>query len=157
MSEGRARRPRRRQSAAKAVSWRVLGSLDTLVLSFVILTVFGDDLGMNERTAAANAKAAGFIATAEVFTKIALYYLHERLWARLDWGVRHDARGHPGESRRRSFAKMTSWRVLASLDTALLALLFTGSVGAALSIGGLEVGTKLVLYYLHERLWQRCR
>ena len=46
-----------------------------------------------------------------------------------------------------------TWRVLASLDTTLLAWLFTGSVATALSIGGLEVATKLVLYFFHERVW----
>ena len=39
----------------------------------------------------------------------------------------------------------------------LLALIFTGNIGTAISIGGFEVATKLVLYYYHERTWARVR
>lgn len=57
------------------------------------------------------------------------------------------------DSRKRSVAKGLTWRALAMLDTVLLALIFTGNIGTAFSIGGLELITKLVWYYLHERLW----
>lgn len=45
--------------------------------------------------------------------------------------------------------------MIASLDTFVLAWAFTGSVATAASIGGLEVFTKLVLYFFHERIWAR--
>jgi uncharacterized membrane protein len=57
----------------------------------------------------------------------------------------------------RSVLKAVSWRGLATLDTILLAFIFTGSVRSALSIGGLEVFTKTFLYVLHERGWQLMR
>lgn len=57
------------------------------------------------------------------------------------------------EKKRRSMAKAAMWRVLATADTVILSLIFTGSVKAALSIGGLEFITKIVWYYAHERLW----
>lgn len=59
------------------------------------------------------------------------------------------------EKKRRSIAKATTWRVLATTDTVILSLIFTGNVKAALSIGGLELITKIVWYYAHERLWNR--
>lgn len=59
------------------------------------------------------------------------------------------------ELRRRSLVKGISWRCFATLDTILLALIFTGSVAAALSIGVLEIGTKTLWYYAHERAWLR--
>lgn len=37
----------------------------------------------------------------------------------------------------------------------LLAWFFTGSVATAISIGGSEVFTKLVLYFVYERIWAR--
>lgn len=58
-----------------------------------------------------------------------------------------------GERRRRSLVKGITWRVFATADTVFLALIFTGSVGAALSIGGLELITKTLWYYFHERAW----
>lgn len=60
------------RSLAKATSWRILGSLDTFLLSWL----FTSDV-----------KAAGAIATAEVLTKMVLYYLHERAWSRIGWGL----------------------------------------------------------------------
>ena len=58
----------RRRSIVKAVSWRLLGSLDTLTLSYL----FSGSIAV-----------AGSIASTEAFTKIVLYYLHERAWAAL--------------------------------------------------------------------------
>lgn len=144
-----------KRSIAKAISWRVIGTLDTLLLSFVILTFLGPLLGMDEGSHADNAKTATYIAVTEVVTKFILYYVHERGWERLSWGVSRDADGKRKESARRSGVKTATWRVAASLDTMLLALVFTGNIGTAISIGGLEVITKLVLYYFHERGWSK--
>ncbi len=59
------------------------------------------------------------------------------------------------ESHSRSLSKAISWRVLGSIDTFLLSLLFTSDAKAAGAIAGSEVITKMVLYYLHERAWSR--
>lgn len=55
----------------------------------------------------------------------------------------------------RSLAKSLSWRIVGSLDTMLLSWLFTREVSVAVAIGLTEVLTKMVLYYLHERAWNR--
>jgi uncharacterized membrane protein len=55
----------------------------------------------------------------------------------------------------RSMAKAVSWRILGSLDTVLLSWFFTSELTIAIAIGGTEVFTKIVLYYFHERLWNR--
>ena len=56
-------------------------------------------------------------------------------------------------SKKRSLAKTISWRVIATTDTFILAWLFTSDEVIAASIAGLEVVTKLILYYVHERGW----
>ena len=53
----------------------------------------------------------------------------------------------------RSILKTISWRILASTDTFLLTWLVTGSYTAGLTVSGLEVITKMILYYFHERAW----
>lgn len=58
-----------------------------------------------------------------------------------------------GESNLRSLAKTISWRAIGTLDTILISYLVTGEVAMALSIGSVEVVSKMVLYYLHERAW----
>lgn len=55
----------------------------------------------------------------------------------------------------RSLAKAVSWRVTGSLDTIFLSWLFTSDIGVAAAIGLTEVLTKMVLYYGHERIWNR--
>jgi uncharacterized membrane protein len=61
----------------------------------------------------------------------------------------------PREKSWRSLAKAISWRVTGSLDTFILALLFTGNLKVSVAIGGTEIFTKIFLYYLHERAWGR--
>ena len=56
-------------------------------------------------------------------------------------------------SKRRSFFKTLTWRVLATTDTFVLSFFITGNLVFAGSIASVEVLTKLVLYYWHERLW----
>lgn len=55
----------------------------------------------------------------------------------------------------RSLVKAISWRVTGTVDTIMLSWLFTGNIGTALSIGLTEVVTKMLLYYTHERVWNR--
>jgi uncharacterized membrane protein len=59
------------RSLAKATTWRMTGSIDTFVISFVVTGKTG---------------LAGSIAATELLTKIALYYFHERIWAVVPWG-----------------------------------------------------------------------
>jgi uncharacterized membrane protein len=59
------------RSFIKAVSWRITGSIDTFVISWVLSGRIG---------------LASGIASVEVITKIALYYFHERVWALIPWG-----------------------------------------------------------------------
>jgi len=58
-------------------------------------------------------------------------------------------------SYKRHIAKTVSWRFIGTLDTMILSAIVTGSWELGLTIGGIEVVTKMVLYFLHERLWYR--
>lgn len=60
-----------------------------------------------------------------------------------------------GERPIRSLAKAVSWRITGSIDTTVLSWLFTGDLRVAAAIGLTEVLTKMVLYYGHERVWNR--
>ena len=56
-------------------------------------------------------------------------------------------------SRKRSFLKTVTWRIIASLDTFIIVWVVTGQISWAGSVAGLEILTKTLLYYLHERGW----
>jgi uncharacterized membrane protein len=58
------------RSLVKAITWRIVGSLDTFVISWVVT---------------GKLKYAGIILGVETFTKIAIYYGHEQFWAWLPW------------------------------------------------------------------------
>jgi uncharacterized membrane protein len=55
----------------------------------------------------------------------------------------------------RSLAKAISWRITGTFDTVIISFLITGHIRWALSIGFVELFTKVALYYLHERLWNK--
>ena len=55
----------------------------------------------------------------------------------------------------RSVVKAVSWRATGTLDTIVISFLITGHLKWALSIGFVELFTKITLYYFHERLWNR--
>lgn len=57
------------------------------------------------------------------------------------------------EDSRVSLLKTVSWRVIGTLDTMIISYILTGKLDVALSIGGIEVVSKMILYYLHERAW----
>jgi uncharacterized membrane protein len=53
----------------------------------------------------------------------------------------------------RSIVKSLSWRLIGTLDTILISWLVTGTLAIAFSIGAIELITKMVLYFFHERVW----
>lgn len=143
-----------RRTVAKSVTWRLVGTLDTFLISFVLITVLGPFLNRPVAPEAALA-AASFIAATEVVTKTLLYFGHERFWARRHRTLLQGVGKSKGYGR--TVAKTITWRTIATSDTVLIAWMFTGSFATALSIGGLEIFSKLVLYFCHERVWSRLK
>ncbi len=61
------------------------------------------------------------------------------------------------ESKRRSVVKTISWRTLATLTTAIIVYILTGELLLAVSVGSIEVIAKIVLYFFHERTWNKIK
>jgi len=61
-----------RETLYKTISWRIVATSMTFVISGVVLNAYGE--------------IAFYIALTELFTKFALYYVHERLWLKLPLG-----------------------------------------------------------------------
>jgi len=55
----------------------------------------------------------------------------------------------------RSIVKSISWRTIGTIDTIVISYIITGKATLAISIGGIEVFTKMALYFFHERAWNR--
>ncbi len=121
---------------AKSITWRIVGTIDTIILSWIIT---GDPmLGMQ-------------IGGVEFFAKMLLYYIHERVWFKINL----DKHGTLRESRKRHLAKTISWRMVGSITTMLLAWFISGNPFAGIKIGLAETVTKMLLYYFHERTWYK--
>ncbi len=121
---------------AKTITWRIVGTIDTIILSWII----------------SGSPITGLkIGVFEVVTKMLLYYGHERVWFKIN--LSKD--GEVLESRKRHIAKTLTWRLVGTIDTMTLAWLVTGDPLTGLQIGFAEVVTKMILYYFHERAWYR--
>ena len=59
------------RSIAKTISWRLTGSFSTFMISYLILGSFS---------------VAGSIAIIQIIANTLLYYLHERVWNKINWG-----------------------------------------------------------------------
>ncbi|MFC7357415.1 DUF2061 domain-containing protein [Jejudonia soesokkakensis] len=121
---------------AKTITWRIVGTVDTILLSWFIT---GDGfLGLK-------------IGLVEVITKMLLYFFHERVWYKINLSKN----GVILESRKRHLAKTFTWRTVGTIDTMLISWILSGNPFTGLKIGFAELITKMVLYYLHERAWYR--
>lgn len=58
---------------------------------------------------------------------------------------------------KRHIVKSLSWRFLGTIDTVLLGFIITGKLSTGIKIGGLELFTKILLYFFHERIWHVIR
>jgi len=115
---------------AKTISWRIVGTADTMLLSWLITGSF--EAGLQ-------------IGAADVTTKLVLYYLHERAWFK----------SSVKNANRRHLLKTVTWRVIGTLDTILLSFWIWGDGVQSVQIGGAETVSKSVLYFLHEKMWYR--
>jgi len=138
------------RSVIKGITWRVIGTADTIFLSWLFTGNIGTALKI------------GFI---ELFTKIFLYYLHERTWLVFHIGQtktiepssKYDNVQHIifKDNHWRSLVKGMSWRFWGTLDTIIISFFVTHEFSKAFAIGFTEVFTKVGLYYLHERVWMK--
>ena len=114
----------------KSFSWRLIGTVDTLVIAWLITGDLDEGLTISGIT---------------TFTKLVWYYLHERWWFE----------SSVTDSNMRHIIKTFSWRGVGTLDTILFGWLITGNPFTGLKIGGIETASKMVLYFAHEKLWYK--
>jgi uncharacterized membrane protein len=53
----------------------------------------------------------------------------------------------------KSALKAVTWRIIGTIDTMIISYIITGKLTVAISIGSVEVFTKMILYFFHERIW----
>ncbi len=119
----------------KAITWRIVGTIDTILISWFITQNI--ELGIK-------------IGAFELITKFLLYFVHERIWYKLVFDIDRN-------SRIRHMLKSISWRFIGSIDTAIISWIATGNISFGITIGTIEVASKTILYYFHERIWYKIK
>jgi uncharacterized membrane protein len=115
---------------AKSISWRVIGTIDTFIFAWIIT---GDlNYGLN-------------LSGITTITKLVWYYIHERLWIK----------SSVSNPNKRHIIKTFSWRAIGTIDTIFFGWILTGNPFTGLKIGGAETISKMILYFLHEKLWYK--
>lgn len=121
----------KRRSLLKTATWRVVATVITMLLVYV----FSKDVAIS-----------AIVGVLEFISKILAYYTHERIWSRTNTLRRF-----------RYIVKSVTWRIIASTITTMLAIMFGIPLETSLLIGGIELSIKLLIYYLHEKLWLNVR
>lgn len=115
---------------AKSITWRIIGSLDTLFLAYIFT---------------GNIESGLMISGMELITKIILFYFHERVWFM----------SKIINPNKRHLYKTFTWRFVGTVDTIIISTIISGNPLIGLKIGGFETISKMILYYLHEKIWYR--
>ena len=124
------------RSLLKSFSWRIIAVSDTILTVLLVTCVLGD----------CGVKNALTIGILEFLIKFTVYYIHERIWLSIQFKNRFGIA--------RTLYKTISWRVIATIITFVVAgEILNTQDNTALYIAGIEVFTKSLLYYIHERLW----
>ncbi|RXP45421.1 DUF2061 domain-containing protein [Lutibacter sp. HS1-25] len=124
------------RSLIKSCTWRLIAILDTILVVMVVTCLHG-------RCSIEDALAIGVF---EFGFKFVVYYIHERIWQRIDLKHRKD--------RTRTIVKTISWRAVATIMTFVIAgVVLKNENEIAVTIALIEIVTKSLFYYLHERVW----
>ena len=124
------------RSILKGISWRLLATTDTILVVWFITCFFSD----------CSLEIALKIGASEFLIKLAIYYFHERAWLNI---LKKQA-----TSTKEILHKTISWRVVATTTTFIISgIILDAFDEVALYIALMELFTKFVLYYFHERLW----
>jgi len=124
------------RSILKGISWRLVATTDTILVIWFITCFFSD----------CSLEIAIKIGGAEFLIKLAIYYFHERTWLNI---LKKQA-----TSTKEILYKTVSWRVVATTTTFIISgIILDAFDEIALYIALMELFTKFVLYYFHERLW----
>ena len=128
------------RTLAKVVSWRVLLTISHFVNGYIVSGSW--------------ATGAAIAGLAAVINSV-LYWTHERGWNFAQWNRKPTDGILFFEGQPRTISKILTWRVLITTSNFLIPFIITGSWGSAAAFLGIATVINIVLFYGHERLWNR--
>lgn len=130
----------KRRSVVKSLTWRVLATLDTIIISYFLTGSIG---------------VAVSIGVIETVMKTGVYFLHERVWNTIKWGKKEGdlLNINTADTKRRSIVKSLTWTFIGALITITAARILSVEIKTAITIGIIEIFTRMIIYFFHERFW----
>ena len=126
------------RSLLKGISWRIIATADTILLVWLVTCTINE-------CSVGDAIAIG---VTEFLIKWIIYYVHERIWQARLVGQKVTSKT--------TLYKTIVWRIIATTTTFLISGAVLEHFGKiAIIIALLELVSKFILYYAHERLWLR--
>jgi uncharacterized membrane protein len=124
------------RSILKGVSWRVVATTDTILVVLFVTCLLGE----------CSLENAIKIGASEFLIKLAIFYFHERIWLKV--------LNRQAITNKEIVYKSISWRVVATTTTFIISGIVLNAFNeVALYIALMELFTKFVLYYVHEKVW----
>lgn len=130
------------RSIAKVISWRVLITISHVVNGLIATGSLV--LGL---------KIAGMA----LIINSLLFWSHERSWNFFQWNRKEDLKFTFREGQPRSLGKVISWRILITASNFVIPFIVTGSWGQAALFTGMATVVNMMLFWSHERIWNRIR
>ena len=115
---------------AKSLTWRFIGSIDTLLFAWLVTGSLNEGLNVSLIT---------------TVTKLIWYYIHEQVWFKSSMS----------DSNKRHIIKTFSWRFFGTIDSVVFGWIITGNPFVGIKIGLFETVSKMLLYFGHEKLWYK--
>jgi uncharacterized membrane protein len=130
------------RTIVKIISWRILITVSHMVNAFVITGSLLTGL-----------KIAGLA----LIINSTLFWIHERSWNIIQWNRKENERLNFSEGQPRSISKIITWRILITVSNFLIPFIMTGSWGQAVLFAGMATVVNMVLFWGHERIWNKVR
>ena len=129
-----------KRSIAKTLTIRVCFSLSHLLNGFIVSGSW-----------IIGAQILGIAAV----VNMTLHWLHERAWNYAQWNRKDGNTGMFVDGQPRTISKSITWRALITFNNFMIPYLTTGSWKAAVAFLTIATIMNIVIYYTHERVWNR--
>ena len=123
------------RTLVKTITWRTYTTIVGVLTAYLLTKSFS---------------LSSAIALSQLIINTIIYAIHERVWLRVQWGVRETFELH-----RRTIVKTVGWRVIMLITATGITYFFTGNLTTAGSFAVIQLVVNTGLNIVHERIWNR--
>lgn len=128
------------RSISKVVSWRIIMTISHVINGLLV--------------SGSIAIAAQIAGMAAIINSV-LFWIHERVWNRIEWKREQNQKIKFNEKQPRTISKVVSWRIIITISNFAIPFFTTGDYTKALAFMTIATFVNMGLYWVHERVWNR--